>query len=360
MAFVFLLVGILCLYKIKLFKCEADGIGHRYIYDDYMSVNSTTSVKGIFIILIIFSHLYLSMNLDDSIFNVIYKKINYNIIDQSVVVMFLFYSGWALMYQKSQKGIEYIKSIPSKRLLKTFLHFDIFILIFLIIQLMLGEKYSVSKIVLSFVGWDNLGNQNWYIFVILLLYLFTYLAFILFGKNDKMSVIAVAVMTAVMVLILYYVKEKWWWDTAMCYPLGMAYYLVHNKVEALLNKKKIYYYIFLAAVFVCVVAFLGLYYYAGRNNFVIILKHMAFAIFVLLITMKIRIDNRILNFCGKNLFLLYMTHMLPIIVLQHFGLESKPLLFIIITWVCTIVLTVVFSYFLKIFDGIVFNNKKTD
>lgn len=101
MVFVYLLIGALCLYQIKFFKCKADGVDSSLIYDDYMSVASTTSVKGIFIIMVVFSHIYLSMSLDNSIiFNSLYKAITYNIIDQSVVVMFFFYSGYALMYQQ--------------------------------------------------------------------------------------------------------------------------------------------------------------------------------------------------------------------------------------------------------------------
>lgn len=273
--------------------------------------------------------------------------------------MFFFYSGWALMYQKQKKGTEYVKSIPSKRILKTLLHFDIFVLLFLIVQLILGKRYSVSDIILSFIGWESFGNQNWYIFVILLLYLFTYLAFMLFKKNDKLSVAAVAVMTAAMIIILYFVKPKYWWDTAMCYPLGMAYFLVQDKVEAFLNRKKMYYYMFLALSVICIAAFLGLYYFAGRNAFSIILKHIAFAVFILLITMKVKIDNPILNFCGRNLFLLYIIHMLPIIVLQHLHIDRNPVLFIAVTWVCTIVLTIFFSRLLKIIDSSVFKIQKS-
>lgn len=360
MVFVYLLIGALCLYQIKFFRCKADGVDSSLIYDDYMSVASTTSVKGIFIIMIVFSHIYLSMSLDNSIiFNSLYKAITYNIIDQSVVVMFFFYSGYALMYQRNKRGLDYVKSMPSKRILKTFLHFDMFVLLFLIVQLLLGHRYSASQIVLSFIGWDSFGNQNWYIFIILILYLFTYLAFMISRKNDKPAIAMVAVLTAAMVLILMQSQRRYWWDTAMCYPLGMVYYLIREKAEAFMNKKKINYYISLFVSVVCTVVFLGLYYFAGRNPFAMILKNMVFAVFILLVTMKVKISNPILNFCGKNLFLIYIIHMLPIIVLNHFSIAQKPILFIVLTWVCIIVLTVLSAKLLKIIDNAVFKNKKS-
>ena len=43
---------------------------------------------------------------------------------------------------------------------------------------------SLSRILLSLIGWKSIGNSNWYMFDILLLYVLTYVAFKVTKKQD--------------------------------------------------------------------------------------------------------------------------------------------------------------------------------
>lgn len=282
--------------------------------------------------------------------NTLYYKINDHILGQSVVVVFLFYSGYGIMLSICQKGSDYVRSMPTKRVLKVLLHFDIAIMLFLILQTVLGEKFSVLQILLSFIGWDNLGNSNWYIFSILVLYLITYLSFMIFKKNKYNALILTFVLTAVMIIILYKFKEIWWYDTVIIYPIGMLYYIVHNKIEEVFDKRPILYW--LSLIVLCALFVLTL---LKTSNFIVLeFKHILFTFIVLLATMKIQIHNKILYFCGSHLFAIFILQRLPMIILSHTGLVKYPALFVIISIAVTLLICIPFDYFMKKLDKLFF------
>lgn len=85
------------------------------------------------------------------------------------------------------KGYSYLETYPKSRILTTLLNFDIAICCFILMNLFLGRKMDLSQIVLSFIGWDSVGNSNWYIFIILWCYLSFYVVFI--QRHDLLSII---------------------------------------------------------------------------------------------------------------------------------------------------------------------------
>ena len=106
-----------------------------------------------------------------------------NYLGQLVVVMFLFYSGYGVASQIRHRGNSYVKQMPKCRVMKTLLNFDIAVCFFIVLDILLTRPFSISQILLSFVAWDSVGNSNWYIFIILLCYIFTYVACSFFMKK---------------------------------------------------------------------------------------------------------------------------------------------------------------------------------
>lgn len=182
MVITYVLIALICLYKIRLSFFEKPKL---VIYDDYISLEKSTSIKGIFILVVLFSHIYPQLNLPDSIFNTLFTKLNFDIISQGMVGLFMLYSGYGIMLSAMKKGRGYVKLMPKNRFLKTLLHFDIAVLLYLILQTVLGNSYSVGTILLSLLGWESLGNSNWYIFAILVLYLISYAALMLCREKYK-------------------------------------------------------------------------------------------------------------------------------------------------------------------------------
>ena len=116
---------------------------------------------------------------------------------QMIVVMFMFYSGYGIGESVKRKGMGYIKSFPKNRVLKTLLHFDVAILIYFILSLILELNYPSGQVALAFIGWTSIGNSNWYIFAVIILYVITWIAFSIFRKNKVAAAAGVTLLTVV-------------------------------------------------------------------------------------------------------------------------------------------------------------------
>lgn len=353
--FVILLV-LLCFYKISFAVPKCLAHSNSSYFFDYLSLEKTTSIKGIFILLILLSHCANSLVLEDNVFNSAFSLFMGVIGYQSVVTMFLFYSGYGVMLSAVRKGQNYVKSIPYKRVFKVLYHFIIAVLLYLILQNAFGETYSLTHILLSMIGWENLGNSNWYIFIILSLYLFSYIALSICKNIPKAAVALMFLLTGALIVVLYYTKqEPFWWDTAICYPLGMLYFVLQNRVEYLLNKKKEYWWISFIALLILYVAT----WLFRANPICIILNHAIFVLGVLLFTMTVQIHNKILYFFGRHLFSIYILQRLPMLVMLHFGWDQYPYLFVLVSFAVTVPMSVAFDLLLEKADALIFKKKKT-
>ena len=157
MLFIFPIVLLfICLYRIHF--------NLRGFNADYISKNKTNSIKGIFILLVFINHSVSYMTNyeynNNSIGDFLFSLCG---IGQLVVVMFLFYSGYGVGESCKKKGLSYIKSIPKHRVLGTLLNFDIAVSVFILMNLLLGLPLTIQRCLLSLIGWDYVGNSNWYI-----------------------------------------------------------------------------------------------------------------------------------------------------------------------------------------------------
>lgn len=93
------------------------------------------------------------------------------LLEQLIVTTFLFYSGYGILASLKTKK-DYLQKFP-KRIFKVWLQFAIAVCLFL--NLFIGKVYSTQTILLSFTAWDSVGNSNWYILAILVLYALFYI-----------------------------------------------------------------------------------------------------------------------------------------------------------------------------------------
>lgn len=115
-------------------------------------------------------------------FDLPYVKIQ-RYLDQMVVSMFFFYSGFGIMEQIKHRGGAYIGTIPKKRFPQLLLNMDICVVLFIILNTAIGQTFGAKQILLSLIGWESVGNSNWYIFVMLALYVVTYLSFLIIKRK---------------------------------------------------------------------------------------------------------------------------------------------------------------------------------
>ena len=259
-------------------------------------------------------------------------------IGQLCVVMFLFYSGYGTEYSILNKGQQYVDRFPKHRILSTLLNFDVAIIAFLIVDLALGIDVSGKKIALSFIGWEMIGNSNWYIFDILLCYSFSYLAAKLTKSQQKrLALITLAVVLLILVLHMY--KKTWWYDTLLAYPAGVFLAQYKEKLSNLIHR---YYWPILIGLLALFMVFYNIdYLYVMFHN----LASVAFAFVILLLTMRIRVQNKWLIWFGVNLFPIYIYQRIPMMTIKHLYPEwvaAYPVAFVAI---CLLVVsTIAFAY----------------
>ena len=68
----------------------------------------------------------------------------------------------------------YKKNFLRNRVLKILIHFDIAVLLYIILQFSLGKRYHFGEYMGSLIGWNTVGNSSWFIFDILALYVIFY------------------------------------------------------------------------------------------------------------------------------------------------------------------------------------------
>ncbi len=332
MIFLFLAYVVLCLFGVKI-KTTLDS--------DYLSIENTQAIKGIFIILVFFSHFNSYVNYTHSYDSVV-KTIT-AVFSQTMVTMFLFYSGYGIMESIRKKGVDYIKAIPLKRVLATLFKFSCAVLVFGILGACLGEKFSLPTVLLSVVGWESLGNSNWYIFVVVVLYLLTYVSFrFLSGKKYIVPLLITLFLTSALILgnLVFHIKPLFWVDTALCYVLGMFYSCYKEKAERILSNNVAW----VCLTLLCMGATVALKIISAKAIFVFAVN-LLFAVTVVLITMRVTFKNKALVWCGKHLFELYILQRIPMILFKHLGLDKISLyLYFVVCLVVTLALVFPFKY----------------
>ena len=152
-------------------------------HEDYLSRRQTRRVEAVFVMLIFLSHLVQYTN-PGGVWDDAYLAVRSHL-GQMVVVPFLFYSGYGTMQGlgRDLKGYHY--KLISKRFPRILLQFDLAVLLYLMVQWVLGVRPGPKQIVLSLIGWKSLGNSNWYMFAMFCIYLLTFVAFFPFvnGKG---------------------------------------------------------------------------------------------------------------------------------------------------------------------------------
>lgn len=345
---------LLCLYKVQLKPAD----GEKYM-TDYMSVDKTMSIKGIFIIIVFFSHFNSYVAFDSGI-ETYYVKI-FQYIGQAMVTLFLFYSGYGVMESIKKKRMAYIHKIPVTRILGTYFRFDIAVLIFIVVQTILGKTFPVSQYLLSFTGWDAVGNSNWYIFAVVVAYFITFVAFEICRDKGDFYPAAILVTAGCVgyIVILYFfdLKDSYWFDTIICYACGIWYSLLRDKIEKIINKNLAVY-----IVFFLVSAAGTLYFMTKRGSFVFAELYMLFfTAFVVIMSMRVSFHNKILMWCGKNLFGLYIMQRIPMIIFKAIGVaDFNVYLYFILCAVFTIPVAWAFEkYTGKLWKIITAPRKKT-
>lgn len=353
---ILLIIFYIILILIALWKCKFSG--ESFFAEESFSKDVTNSVKGIFIWLVFLSHFSDYVQYKSTI-DLMGARI-VNLLGQMIVVCFLFYSGFGVFESFKKKGAEYAKTMPKNRILKTLAHFDIALVLFLIIQVIFGKNLSFSRVILSLIGWESLGNSNWYIFVILLLYLITWISFVYAKENIIKAGTIATFLSLITILFLYFTRPTYWYDTILCYVLGMWISIFKDKFLAFITKKN---FVWIIASIMSIVIFsllrIGDFLINTKLNYIIkLLTAPIFCMMIIILLTKFKISNKIVIFSGQNLFGIYILQRIPMILFKAFGLaEFNLYIYFVVCLVSTIALSIVFRYLTGKIDSVFFKTK---
>lgn len=335
MLLIFSLYVIVCLWGLK-----ANLTGK--ITDEYLAFDNTQSIKGIFILLVFFSHFNSYVTFDNSWDSIYVGVVSF--FGQTMVTLFLFYSGYGIMESIKKKNSVYINQMPYKRILTTLIRFDIAVILFVVLGLALRTEVTLPQVFLSLIGWESVGNSNWYIFVVLLLYLMTYTSFkLIHTEKYIIPVIVCGAMVCAFIIGFWYfdIKPTYWYDTALCYILGMLYSLAKEMIHKIVN---LHWSIWWGGMIVVLVIFVLLKVFSAGVISNLILNGI-FAIAVVWLTMRIQPKNKILIFCGKQLFEIYMLQRIPMIIFERLKVdEYNILLCFVLCFATTLIMIDPFKY----------------
>lgn len=330
-----------------LFMLFVSGIkfaGSNQFFEDYCSAKKSDAIKGIFVILIFLSHGMDYFDLTEADYLV---KDMSEFLKQHIVVPFLFFSGFGLMESIQKKGLTYVKKIPINRALRTLVFADVAVLTFAAYFIVSGRTLTLKNVFLSLIFWEELGNSTWYFFVIIALYLITYLSFRIFHKNYYIAAAATVIISAFLFFFLIRTKDIFWYNTFFVYHFGMWYSLLRKKIDPIVMKND---FLYCAAM---LLSFLGFYFFRQLGSFYYFIICGCFGMtFVVVLMMKVSLDNPFLQFLGTHVLGFYAFHRLPMIVIAP--ADWKNAYNFIFCFIVTSLLVLAHEWFIKWMDKKIF------
>lgn len=302
--------------------------------DNYISIQETQCVNGIFIIIVFFSHFSQYIVIDNQLDSLLYKGIT--IIGQLMVTTFLFYSGYGI-FESIKNKKDYLKKFFKKRFLPTYINFILAVSLFLMLNLFYHNDLSVLHVLLSYIGWDNLGNSNWYMFDVFILYIFVMIIGIIKTKG-LLQIILMSLFTLLFAFVLSYFKEGYWVNTIMCFPAGMWFSYYRKRFDKYLTNNKNW----LISIIILTVALFAFRYlnHILINAVFYNLVSISFVLLLVILTKKIELKSQVFAWFGKYLFWIYILQRLSMIIFKG---RFNNFVYFILCFIITIILTFIFG-----------------
>ncbi|MBO0475853.1 acyltransferase family protein [Vagococcus sp. DIV0080] len=329
---------IFLLLVISIFA-NAKFIDNDSIFTNYLDKKQTTTINGIFVFLVFLSHAKSYMNLSGPYHDTFLFISSF--LNQAIVVTFLFYSGFGVMESIKRKGHNYLNTFP-KKIITLFIQVDIAVFLFLLTNMIIGNTITLKNFLFALTTLGSIGNSNWYITAIIILYFFTLICFKSL-KNNWLSLFLLTLLTIGVVYISMRIdRPAYTYNTIICYPFGIFYSLIYKKIEKYLKNNIIYLSILAVTLLLSVLTrpeiFNNIKYYTIWMG--------CFMIFILLFTMKVSLNNSFLHFLGTHIFSIYTLQRIPMMLLTHLGVNSHFFTFITISFISSLIMAILFDQYL--------------
>jgi hypothetical protein len=137
-------------------------------------------------------------------------------------------------------------------------------------------------------------------------------------------------------------KTDCWYDTILAYPAGI-FFSLHKNVIVPFLKKKYAIKLFGGAMLVAIFRVLPYDYFCLKFNILSII----FALLIIQLSMKIKIQNAVLCWLGLNLFPLYIYQRIPMFLFSEINcsiVRDAPFLFMAASFIITSIIAHFYRY----------------
>lgn len=376
----FLLVGLL-LWGAKLCKKGEWN-------DEFLSLSQTKALQGFCAVCIMFHHIaqktcafwlnpaYIVPGLD------CFVPLGY-----FFVGFFLFCSGYGL-YKSYTTKPNYLKGFFAKRVLPIILAFYITALLFFIVRLLMGEQISPLQAFFYLSGLQLSNSYSWFAIVLPLFYLGFYLSFRFCKKTGTATLLTcflVLIYTIIGTLTdhnVFWMRGEWWYNSVHLFSIGLLFARYESKI---IPKIKKHYGIYLCLTLFSTFLFfflsewaLNVYSYYGEDwgapdkvyrRWVCLLTQIAaswsFVNFILFGSMKLKINNKVLQFFGSVTLEFYLIHGLFVELFGYSFMDITPSLyyirnvslFVLVVWIPTIPFALLLQKIIRKCTGFITNKK---
>ena len=255
------------------------------------------------------------------------------------VAVFLFFNGYGIYKSYSSKP-NYLNGFVKKRILPVVLSLYTTGLIFFIARLILGEKMNGSQMALYLSSIKLCNPNTWYVIVLPFFYLAFYLSFKFFKNKDTAFFTSVLFVVVYMLAATrvdhndYWIRGEWWYNCVHLFPIGMIFAKFENRIVPHLKRHYLLYLILAFGLFyplylrsdyvLNIVSYYGENFNALDKVFrrrICLLSQMYvtcdFVFCFLLLSMKVKIGNKLLDFMGKITLEFYLIHGLFVELFDH-------------------------------------------
>lgn len=308
---------------------------------DYLSVQQTKNLKGIFTITVVFHHLATFAGVGE-VYNMFLSA------GYIAVGGFLFISGYGLMYQYMHKGRNYIKTFPKRRILTIIIPAVIMAIVYFILKkVMYG--YTLNTLLYDFRRGVSVISNGWYVTAIIYFYIALFVSMILSELIKKPRFMSIFIFIATFVYMVVCRKlnfEDHWFNAAFAFYFVVLWAMFKSKIDSNLKK----------SIYVIVGCIIGFYY---LFNVIIHFRYgwmefkcLMYLAIIVMLGMKIKLQSPFMEWVGDHSFEIYLVHGLFFDLLRNKYINlvdgfSFMLTLFILTFVSSYILHKMFTYMAK-------------
>lgn len=308
---------------------------------EYLSVQQTKNLKGIFTLIVLFHHLAIFASVGDV----------YNIFINSGYIAvggFLFISGYGLMYQYMHKGRNYVKSFPKRRILTILIPSVVMAMAYFVLK-QYRYGYTLGALIYDFKRGASVISNGWYINAIIYFYIAFFISMLLCEliKKRRIMIIFTFIFTYLYIFLCMKFKfEDHWFSAAFAFYFGILWAMFKSQIDSNL-KKSIPIIIGCFFVFYYVLNVFTQFKY-GWMEF----KCLMYLAIIVILGMRIKLQSPLMEWVGDHSLEIYLVHGLFFEILRnnHINIvdnfEFMVTLFIL-TFISSYVLHKIFTFINK-------------